>query len=89
MYKTEDKCGYFVIHTSLHLLSYYIRNKCQALSSYYNYKSTVSSPAAAWTLEKDNYPLLCSKVLLRRLSDVTSDWKITLLTRRTSLTTLT
>lgn len=80
---------FFVIHTSLHLLSYYIRHKFQALSSHYNYKSTVSSPASALTLEKENYLLLCSKVLLRRLSDVTSDWKITLLTRRTSLTTLT
>lgn len=59
------------------------------MSSYYNYKSAVSSAAAAWTLEKDNYPLLCSEVLLCRLSDVTSDWKITLLARRTSLTTLT
>lgn len=62
---------------------------CQALSSRYNYKSTVSSAAAAWTLEKDNYLQLCLKALLRRLSDVTGDWKITLLTRRTSLTTLT
>lgn len=74
--------------TSLHLLNHCIPNKCQSLSSRSSYNSPISSPAAPWTLEKDNYLVLCSKVLLLRLWDVNSDWKIILLTCMTSLTTL-